>query len=61
MPSNSGERIVVIDALRGFALFGILYAHVIFWYSAGALPENIFRENVDIASGIASAFYFYIS
>lgn len=58
MPSALGERITVIDALRGFALFGILYAHIIFWYTAGALPENLYRDNMDIASGIATGFYF---
>lgn len=58
MSLYSGERIKVIDALRGFALFGILYAHIIFWYAAGALPENIYRDNLNIASGIAVTFYF---
>jgi uncharacterized protein len=58
MSSNFDERIRVVDALRGFALFGILYAHILLWYSAGALPENVYRENMDIASGIVSGLYF---
>src|SRR4051812_45951449 len=55
LPSN---RIAVIDVLRGFALFGILYAHMIFWYSGGALPQQLYRENIGAASGIAMAIYF---
>ena len=58
MPSNPVNRITTIDALRGFALFGILYAHMILWYSAGALPKHIYTDNYGVASGIATAFYF---
>lgn len=36
---DARPRIVVIDALRGFALLGILLAHVIHWFAAGPLPE----------------------
>lgn len=46
-------RILTIDVLRGFALFGILYAHMIFWYSGGPLPEKIYQAYIDIPNGIA--------
>ena len=46
-------RILTIDVLRGFALFGILYAHMIFWYSGGPLPEKIYQAYLDIPNGIA--------
>ncbi|MES2822513.1 MAG: DUF418 domain-containing protein [Pseudomonadota bacterium] len=58
MPENSTDRIITIDALRGFALFGILYAHMIFWYAGGALPEQLYKENYGIPSGITLGFYF---
>lgn len=58
MHSNSTDRITTIDALRGFALFGILYAHMIFWYAGGTLPEHLYKENYGIPSGIALGFYF---
>lgn len=51
-------RILTIDVLRGFALFGILYAHMIFWYSGGPLPEYIYTAYLDIPNGIAIAFNF---
>lgn len=51
-------RILTIDVLRGFALFGILYAHMIFWYSGGPLPEKIYQAYMDIPSGIAVALNF---
>ena len=53
----SQDRIITVDVLRGFALFGILYSHMIFWYTAGPLPERLFNSNQDIASGIAMSFY----
>jgi uncharacterized protein len=46
-------RIITIDVLRGLALFGILYAHMIFWYSGGPLPEKIYQTYIDIPNGIA--------
>ncbi len=58
MPLNPTNRITTIDALRGFALFGILYAHMILWYSAGALPEHLYRDNYGIASGFVETIYF---
>ncbi|NCX96539.1 MAG: DUF418 domain-containing protein [Chitinophagia bacterium] len=40
-------RIEVLDALRGFALFGILLAHISHWFAAGPLPP----EHVLVAVG----------
>ena len=53
---SSQDRIIPVDALRGFALFGILYSHMILWYTAGPLPQRIFTE-MDIGSGIAMGIY----
>lgn len=50
---QSQSRILILDVLRGLALFGILYAHMIFWYSGGPLPENAYTSHKDIFSGIA--------
>ncbi len=58
MPAISTDRIITLDALRGLALFGILYAHMIFWYAGGALPEQLYKENYGIPSGITLGFYF---
>jgi uncharacterized protein len=54
---NSQDRIITVDALRGFALFGILYSHMVFWYTAGPLPQNIYNSFQDIGSGIAMGLY----
>lgn len=54
MHSTHSNRITTIDALRGFALFGILYAHIVLWFSAGALPEQMYKDNF----GVALGFYF---
>ena len=51
------ERIVTLDVLRGFALFGILYAHMIFWYAGGPLPQETYQLHKDIGSGIAIGAY----
>jgi uncharacterized protein len=51
--SIAQPRILTIDVLRGFALFGILYAHMIFWYSGGPMPEYIYRANPEIPNIIA--------
>jgi uncharacterized protein len=53
MQSFQTQRIVTVDALRGFALLGIFLAHTIFWYSAGSLPDTLF-SHMDMASGIIS-------
>ena len=61
MQSIQTQRIVTVDALRGFALLGIFLAHTIFWYSAGSLPETLFSK-MDIASNIITGLNdFFIS
>ncbi|RZL39581.1 MAG: DUF418 domain-containing protein [Rubrivivax sp.] len=47
------ERLVTVDVLRGFALFGILYAHMLVWYTAGPLPQELFQKFQTIPSGLA--------
>lgn len=56
-PTPKIDRIITLDILRGFALFGILYAHMIFWYAAGPLPEESYQQYKDIGSGIAIGTY----
>eukprot|EP01136_Pigoraptor_vietnamica_P033223 Opistho-1_new@95884 len=51
-PVATPPRIITVDVLRGFALFGILLAHMIFWYSAGPLPGEIFNKYKDIGSQV---------
>jgi uncharacterized protein len=48
----ASPRIITVDVLRGFALFGILLAHMIFWYSAGPLPGDLFNKYKDIGSQV---------
>lgn len=55
-PTNK-PRILTIDALRGFALFGIFFAHMIMWFVGGPLPEVYYTMYKDIASGITFAVY----
>jgi uncharacterized protein len=54
------ERILSVDVLRGFALFGILYSHMIVWYAAGALPEQYFRADYGVLSMVAFGSYFLL-
>lgn len=56
-PTQKTDRIVTLDVLRGFALFGILYAHMIFWYAAGPLPQETYQLYKDLGSGIAIGTY----
>jgi uncharacterized protein len=37
------DRIQVLDVLRGFALFGILFAHLSNEFSAGMLPQRVYE------------------
>ncbi len=58
LPFNpDSERIVTLDVLRGFALFGIFYAHMIFWYAGGPLPEEIYQLYKDPGSAVAIGIY----
>ncbi|MBO0931296.1 DUF418 domain-containing protein [Fibrella aquatilis] len=47
-PTNDGvkdARIQVVDALRGFALLGILIAHLSVWFDGGPLPSSVYQVN----------------
>lgn len=50
------NRLVTVDALRGFALLGIMLAHFIYWYTAGPLPREVYSKYNDVGSNIASIF-----
>jgi uncharacterized protein len=51
MTANS-TRITAIDALRGFCLLGIIYAHYIYWHSGGPLPMENYQKDYGIGSTI---------
>lgn len=53
MSITSQSRIEIIDVLRGFALAGILYAHMIIWYTGAALPQEVYLKYDTTADGIA--------
>ena len=55
-PTTAKERIITVDALRGFALFGIMLAHFIFWYTAGPLPQDLYGKYTDAGSTVAKYF-----
>lgn len=55
-PYQSPNRIVTVDALRGFALLGILFAHFIYWYSGAGLPQATYEKYTDAGSMIANVF-----
>ncbi len=50
------DRIMTVDALRGFALLGIMIVHFLFWYTAGPLPEAVYAKHSDVGSTIARFF-----
>ena len=51
--TTSKNRIETIDVLRGFALAGILYAHMVIWYTGAALPPEVYTKYDSTADGIA--------
>jgi uncharacterized protein len=51
----ANQRIITVDALRGFALLGILFAHFIYWYSGAGLPQPVYEKFSDAGSITASA------
>ena len=55
-PKLTYNRLVAVDALRGFALLGIMLAHFIYWYTAGPLPNEVFGKYKDIGSQVADIF-----
>ncbi|MBO0948013.1 DUF418 domain-containing protein [Fibrella forsythiae] len=50
--SSKLNRIEVVDALRGIALFGILLVHCAQWYTAGSIPGSVYQAQ---ASGVANS------
>jgi len=46
------NRILVIDALRGIALLGILLAHMCYWFITDGIPNKIFEQYQDVGNGI---------
>jgi uncharacterized protein len=56
-PVTPKERILLIDGLRGFSLFGIVLAHISGWFIAGAIPSSVWQKfQNDIGSTIANYF-----
>lgn len=53
----NSERIITLDVLRGWALFGIFYAHMIYWYAGGPLPQDMYQPPNDIPSALALGLY----
>lgn len=53
---GNSERIQLIDGLRGFALLGILIAHITYWFNAGPIPSQVFEKFSDVGFQIASTF-----
>ena len=51
--TTAKNRIDTIDVLRGFALAGILYAHMIIWYTGAALPPEVYSSYDSTPDGIA--------
>jgi uncharacterized protein len=51
---TNNQRIITVDALRGFALLGILFAHFIYWYSGAGLPGEVYGKFNDIGSQVAN-------
>lgn len=49
------ERIQILDVLRGFALFGILFAHLSNQFAAGPLPGSVYQSGGTI-DNIANVF-----
>lgn len=55
--TKNRERIEIIDVLRGFALAGILYAHMVFWYTGAALPDDVYFQFGSTTDNIAMAIF----
>ena len=54
--AQTRNRILTVDALRGFALLGIMLVHFLYWYTAGPLPEQVFNKFTDPGSTVARFF-----
>lgn len=57
---RAAERMISVDALRGMALFGILYVHMVFWYQAGPLPGSVFGKDYGLASTVVQTVGFFM-
>ncbi|MDT0689909.1 DUF418 domain-containing protein [Salegentibacter sp. F188] len=55
--TKSKDRIDTVDVLRGFALAGILYAHMIIWYTGAALPAEVYSKYNSKPDGIAMGIF----
>ncbi len=44
IPSKSGQRVEVIDALRGFAILGILLANILSWSGVKFMPISELKQ-----------------
>ncbi len=55
--TTSKKRIDTIDVLRGFALMGILYAHMVIWYTGASLPAEVYTNYDSTADGVAMAIF----
>ncbi len=56
MRPKTNDRLVTVDALRGFALLGIMLVHFLNWYTAGPLPQDVYAKYNDIGSNVANIF-----
>ncbi|MBI1782396.1 MAG: DUF418 domain-containing protein [Sphingobacteriales bacterium] len=54
MTAQTSSRIVAVDALRGFALLGIIFAHFIYWYTGAGLPQQVYQMYSDAGSQAVS-------
>lgn len=53
LPAAQKSRIQTVDALRGFALFGILLVHSAEWFAAGPLPQSVYETHANgLGNGI---------
>ncbi|MDJ1479070.1 DUF418 domain-containing protein [Cytophagaceae bacterium YF14B1] len=61
---SAANRLQVVDFLRGFALLGILIAHIVSWFDGGPLPGSIYQkafENIPVWQQILNGITQFIS
>ncbi|MDJ1466414.1 DUF418 domain-containing protein [Cytophagaceae bacterium DM2B3-1] len=61
---SAANRLQVVDSLRGFALLGILIAHIVSWFDGGPLPGSIYQkafENIPVWQQILNGITQFIS
>lgn len=49
-PISTGERIHVLDVIRGFALFGVLLANMVWWFSGYSVLDREAAEGLPTAA-----------